>query len=135
MYNSYVAAESAAKVGKVGQQSLSSTSSAVATSTRMVRPVVVSGPSGGGKSTILKRAFEDYPDAFGFSVSREFFAFLRVREMQPRPQHPTKPDRYLYRIKITNYDYLLVCDNNTDQVTCLFSDFFAAKVFYKRRLC
>ncbi|WEW55638.1 guanylate kinase [Emydomyces testavorans] len=33
------------------------------------RPVVVSGPSGTGKSTILKRLFAEYPDKFSFSVS------------------------------------------------------------------
>lgn len=35
------------------------------------RPIVLSGPSGAGKSTLLKRLFDDYPDAFGFSVSRK----------------------------------------------------------------
>uniref|UniRef100_A0A914YH40 Guanylate kinase-like domain-containing protein n=1 Tax=Panagrolaimus superbus TaxID=310955 RepID=A0A914YH40_9BILA len=34
-----------------------------------IRPIVLSGPSGGGKSTILKRAMKDHPDAFAFSVS------------------------------------------------------------------
>ena len=33
------------------------------------RPLLVSGPSGVGKSTLLKRLFAEYPDKFGFSVS------------------------------------------------------------------
>ncbi|KAJ5129216.1 uncharacterized protein N7515_005255 [Penicillium bovifimosum] len=33
------------------------------------RPIVISGPSGTGKSTLLKRLFEEYPDTFGFSIS------------------------------------------------------------------
>ncbi|PWY66140.1 guanylate kinase [Aspergillus sclerotioniger CBS 115572] len=33
------------------------------------RPVVVSGPSGTGKSTLLKRLFAEMPDRFGFSIS------------------------------------------------------------------
>ena len=35
------------------------------------RPLVVAGPSGAGKSTLLKKAFQEYPDKFGFSVSRK----------------------------------------------------------------
>lgn len=35
------------------------------------RPLVVAGPSGAGKSTLLNRAFKEYPDKFGFSVSRK----------------------------------------------------------------
>ena len=37
-----------------------------------LRPLVISGPSGTGKSTLLKRLFEEYPDRFSFSVSRQF---------------------------------------------------------------
>jgi guanylate kinase len=33
------------------------------------RPIVFSGPSGTGKSTLIKRLFADHPDLFGFSVS------------------------------------------------------------------
>ncbi|CCD67793.1 guanylate kinase [Caenorhabditis elegans] len=33
------------------------------------RPIVLSGPSGGGKSTILTRAMQEYPNSFAFSVS------------------------------------------------------------------
>lgn len=35
----------------------------------MLCPIVISGPSGTGKSTLLKKLFEEYPDTFGFSVS------------------------------------------------------------------
>ena len=35
------------------------------------RPVVLCGPSGVGKSTLIKKLFAEYPDSFGFSVSRE----------------------------------------------------------------
>ncbi|KAJ2442112.1 guanylate kinase, partial [Coemansia sp. RSA 2424] len=33
------------------------------------KPLVVFGPSGTGKSTLLKRLFAEYPAEFGFSVS------------------------------------------------------------------
>lgn len=36
-----------------------------------LRPVVISGPSGTGKSTLLKKLFDEFPDSFGFSVSRQ----------------------------------------------------------------
>ena len=30
------------------------------------RPIVISGPSGTGKSTLLKKLFAEYPDKFDF---------------------------------------------------------------------
>ena len=36
-----------------------------------VRPIVIAGPSGSGKSTLLGRLFAEFPNQFGFSVSRE----------------------------------------------------------------
>jgi len=35
----------------------------------LIRPIVISGPSGGGKSTILKAVMQRFRDAFAFSVS------------------------------------------------------------------
>jgi guanylate kinase len=34
-----------------------------------LRPLILSGPSGVGKSTLLKRLFSEFPNKFGFSVS------------------------------------------------------------------
>ncbi|KAL3490881.1 guanylate kinase-domain-containing protein [Aspergillus germanicus] len=56
--------------------------STMATSTaQKFRPVVVSGPSGTGKSTLLKRLFDEYPDTFGFSISHT------TRSPRPGEQH------------------------------------------------
>lgn len=35
-----------------------------------LRPIVLCGPSGVGKSTLIRRLFDEYPNRFGFSVSR-----------------------------------------------------------------
>ena len=33
------------------------------------KPVIILGPSGVGKSTLIKQLLDKYPEAFGFSVS------------------------------------------------------------------
>ncbi|KAK9893701.1 guanylate kinase [Cystobasidium minutum MCA 4210] len=43
--------------------------SSTSSETSSTRPIVISGPSGTGKSTLLKKLFDEYPDKFGFSVS------------------------------------------------------------------
>ena len=36
----------------------------------LLRPIVVCGPSGVGKGTLLKRLFDEFPSKFGYSISR-----------------------------------------------------------------
>ncbi|KAL2872226.1 guanylate kinase [Aspergillus lucknowensis] len=52
-----------------------------ASAAQRFRPVVVSGPSGTGKSTLLKRLFDEFPNTFGFSVSHT------TRSPRPGEQH------------------------------------------------
>ncbi|KAI9753250.1 MAG: guanylate kinase [Chaenotheca gracillima] len=64
------------------------------------RPVVISGPSGTGKSTLLKRLFAKYPDTFGFSVSHTTRA--------PRPGESHGVEYYF----TTKDDFLALIDEN-----------------------
>ena len=52
----------------------------------LVRPLVVFGPSGVGKGTLLARLFGDVPHTFGFSVSR---ASPRSLPASPHPPPDT----------------------------------------------
>ncbi|KAK2760960.1 hypothetical protein FQN54_002202 [Arachnomyces sp. PD_36] len=58
------------------------------------RPIVLSGPSGTGKSTLLKRLFADYPDTFGFSVSHTTRQ-PRAGEQDGREYYFTTRDAFL----------------------------------------
>lgn len=51
---------------------VTSAQAAVSAAAAALRPCVLCGPSGTGKSTLLKKLFNEFPDKFGFSVSREF---------------------------------------------------------------
>lgn len=42
----------------------------IAMSLMLLRPIVICGPSGTGKSTLLTKLFKDHPDKFAFSISR-----------------------------------------------------------------
>jgi len=51
-----------------------------------LRPLVVSGPSGVGKGTLIKRLFAEFPDKFAFSVSHTTRR-PRVGEVDGREYH------------------------------------------------
>ncbi|KAJ1921939.1 guanylate kinase [Mycoemilia scoparia] len=55
--------------------------------------IVLSGPSGAGKSTLLKRLFKDYPDTFGFSISRKCILIVRFLMDNLYKTHTTRAPR------------------------------------------
>ncbi|KAI9855559.1 MAG: guanylate kinase [Vezdaea acicularis] len=63
------------------------------------RPIVISGPSGTGKSTLLKRLFEAHPNTFGFSVSHT-----------TRSPRPGEADGVSYNF-VTKETFLALVDN------------------------
>ncbi|KAL8693689.1 MAG: hypothetical protein Q9218_001546 [Villophora microphyllina] len=68
------------------------------TATQLHRPVVISGPSGTGKSTILRRLFAAHPDTFGFSVSHTTRP-PRAGEQNGREYNFTTRDSFLQLVK------------------------------------
>ncbi|KZT27723.1 guanylate kinase [Neolentinus lepideus HHB14362 ss-1] len=58
-----------------------------------LRPLVLSGPSGVGKSTLLTRLFAEYPDKFGFSVSHTTRA-PRPGEVEGKHYYFVSSDRF-----------------------------------------
>ncbi|CAH1759931.1 5608_t:CDS:2 [Entrophospora sp. SA101] len=63
-----------------------------------LRPIVVSGPSGTGKSTLLKRLFEEYPNKFGFSISHTTRS-PRPGEQNGREYHFVPREKFFELIK------------------------------------
>ncbi|SGZ31096.1 BQ5605_C047g12304 [Microbotryum silenes-dioicae] len=59
-----------------------------------LRPIVICGPSGTGKSTLLQLLFKDYPDKFGFSISHTTRS-PRPGETNGQSYHFTTRDKFL----------------------------------------
>ncbi|KAI0047237.1 guanylate kinase [Auriscalpium vulgare] len=59
-----------------------------------LRPLVLSGPSGTGKSTLLQRLFAEYPDKFAFSVSHTT-RLPRPGELDGKQYHFVSRDVFL----------------------------------------
>ncbi|KAJ2723487.1 guanylate kinase [Coemansia sp. Benny D115] len=62
------------------------------------RPIVVFGPSGTGKSTLLKRLFAEYPQSFGFSVSNTTRK-PRAGEVHGKDYHFLTRDEFLAAVE------------------------------------
>ncbi|KAI5305488.1 hypothetical protein KEM56_004281 [Ascosphaera pollenicola] len=62
------------------------------------RPVVLSGPSGTGKSTLLKKLFAEFPQTFGFSISHTTRA-PRPGEQDGREYYFTTQEKFLDLVK------------------------------------
>lgn len=60
-------------------------------SKEILRPLVLSGPSGVGKSTLLQRLFADHPNRFGFSVSRKFVSSIILQIDANHLRYHTRP--------------------------------------------
>ncbi|GAA6063126.1 hypothetical protein JCM10212_002329 [Sporobolomyces blumeae] len=63
-----------------------------------IRPIVICGPSGTGKSTLLKKLFNEYPDRFAFSISHTTRA-PRPGEQNGTAYHFTTREAFLDLVK------------------------------------
>ncbi len=61
------------------------------------QPLVICGPSGTGKSTLLKTLFSDHPETFGFSISHTTRA-PRADEHDGREYHFVSKDEFTRRV-------------------------------------
>ncbi len=73
--------------------------------------LIVSAPSGSGKTTILKKIFELYPDRFGFSVSATTRT-PRQGEVDGKDYYFLSPSEFNKRIEASDFlEYEQVYDN------------------------
>ncbi|GAA5878542.1 hypothetical protein JCM16303_002116 [Sporobolomyces ruberrimus] len=72
--------------------------SAAAAVANAIRPIVICGPSGTGKSTLLKKLFNEYPDKFAFSISHTTRA-PRPGEQPGVSYHFTSREKFLDLVK------------------------------------
>lgn len=63
-----------------------------------LRPIVLCGPSGVGKSTLIRRLFDEYPNRFGFSVSHTTRA-MRPGEKDGVSYHFVTRDEFERRVR------------------------------------
>ncbi|PIA19354.1 putative guanylate kinase [Coemansia reversa NRRL 1564] len=75
---------------------MSSTSAATVAAGK--NPIVLFGPSGTGKSTLLKRLFEEHPEEFGFSVSNTTRK-PRAGEVNGKDYHFLTRDQFIKAIE------------------------------------
>jgi guanylate kinase len=81
-----------------------------------IRPIVITGPSGTGKSTIFNRVMAEHPNTFAFSVSRKFnYFFAQVNSLisdTTRQMRPGEQDGVHYHFVSKEYMTKMIEDGD-----------------------
>jgi guanylate kinase len=86
-----------------------------------LRPIVISGPSGTGKSTLLKRLFDRHPNTFGFSVSRMTLNITRLRKDTSRNPRPGETNgKEYYFVTRNEFEKLVAEGKFIEHTQCIF---------------
>lgn len=75
------------------------------------KPLVVVGPSGAGKGTLIARLTKKYPSQFGFSVS---YTTRAARVGEEHGKHYYFVDHEKFKEKIANDDFIEYCQVHTN---------------------